>query len=94
MPQDETPRQPQALQADGRVELQPHQDASHGAYPEQVFAGESGDPIWEQPGSRRQQAEQGHAAQQRIPRVTPEEKIPPGRIIDLVQAQQARHPRK
>ena len=81
MPKDETPRQPQAFQADGRDDSLPRQDTGHGAYPEQVFAGESGDPIWEAPGLW-------------LPRFSPEEKIPPGRIIDLVQAQQARRPRK
>jgi hypothetical protein len=86
MPQDETPRQPQAFQADGRDESQPRQESGNGAYPEQpppeqVFAGESGDPIWEAPGPRP-------------PRYSREEKIPPGRIIDLVQAQQSKRSRK
>ena len=87
MPKDETPRQLQALQAGGRLQPQPHDEAGHGACPEQVFAGESGDPIWEPLGAR---PPAGQSALQRPPRVPPEEKVPPGRIIDLVQAQQAK----
>ena len=71
MPKDETPRQPQAFQADGRDDSLPRQDTGHGAYPEQVFAGESGDPIWEAPGLR-------------LPRFSPEEKAPPSWSTEAV----------
>ena len=47
------------------------------AYPEQVFAGECGDPIWE--GRRPADARGG----QRVPRTVTEERVPAGRIIDL-----------
>jgi hypothetical protein len=87
MATDETPRQPQALQAGGRLQSQAEGDAGHGAYPEQVFAGESGDPIWEPLGTRAQ------AGQIAPPRVSPDETVPAGRIIDLVQPQPAKRPR-
>jgi hypothetical protein len=87
MPTDETPRQPQAFQAGSRVQSQADGEAGHGAYPEQVFAGESGDPIWESMGTRAQ------AEQAAPPRVSPEEKVPAGRLIDLVQHQPNKRPR-
>jgi hypothetical protein len=87
MPTDETPRQPQALQAGGRLQPQADGDAGHGAYPEQVFAGESGDPIWEPLGTR------APAGPNAPPRMSPEEKVSAGRLIDLVQPQAAKRPR-
>ena len=82
MPQDGTPRQSQALQPET-----PEQDGSQShsnfvtepeAFPEQVFAGECGDPIWE---GRRP----GEARVAKTPRPTSDEHVPAGRIIDLVQ---------
>src|SRR2546421_12826754 len=93
MPKDETPRQPQALQAGGRVQspTQGQDDPSHGAYPEQVFAGESGDPIWEPLGARRPESDQ--ADPQRSPQGSPDERVPAGKIIDLVQTRPSQRPR-
>ena len=96
MPNDQTPPQPQALQADapeGQSQAggdgDPSYDPGYGAYPEQVFAGESGDPIWETQSARRGTVA-GAVAEavfgQREPRVVTDEKIPCGRLIDLVHA--------
>ena len=80
MPTDDTPRQPQALQTGGRLQSQAAGDPGYGAFPEQVFAGESGDPIWEPLGTRTQP---GQAAPPR----SPNDKVSAGRLIDLVQPQ-------
>ena len=93
MPKDQTPPPPQALDPGGRGR-QAQLDAGHGAYqeypqcPEQVFAGESGDPIWETQSARRAAGAVADAVSgipQRVPRA-PENKLRPGRLIDLVQA--------
>ena len=91
MPTDKTPPQPQAQQAPQTGvkggEQQPYDDPSHWAYPEQVFAGESGDPIWEPQSGRRAPGTAAEAAfDHRVPKVVPEEKVPGGRLIDLVHA--------
>ena len=99
MPTDQTPTQPQALQADA-TEGQSQAggeggpsfgEPSYGAYPEQVFAGESGDPIWETQSARRGPGTGAAVVAEAVlgrrePRVMTDEKIPCGRLIDLVHA--------
>ena len=88
MPKDATPRKPQAFQPEDRAQGGSHSqpdaqlpmksDAA-AENPEQVFAGECGDPIWE--GRRPAEARPPH----RVPRTVPEERLPAGRIIELGQ---------
>ena len=66
MPTDETPPQPQAMA--------PEQREQESLPPEQVFAGENGDPIWEPQWAQRQ----GGAGRA--------ERLPPGRLIDLAKS--------
>ncbi len=73
MQSDLTPPEPGAAPAHGTFHADQDIDFS------QALAGESGDPIWE---SRPPQVEAGRA--RRAVR-EPEGKLPPGRIIDLVQ---------
>jgi hypothetical protein len=86
MPTDETPRQPQAMPIDAGA--QPGHWWTDSASPEQVFAGENGDPIWEP------QPFPAPGRNERLRRAVrePEGKLPPGRLIDLVQPRPAPPP--
>lgn len=83
MPSDQTPRQPQAVQPEGKV-----QTAHEGDFAESL-SGESGDPIWE---THAPQAEAGRAERARRAVREPEGKLPAGRIIDLEQTQRPAAP--
>jgi hypothetical protein len=78
MPSDQTPRQPGATPSQGTSEAGLDADFS------QALAGESGDPIWE---SDAPQPESGRTERARRAMREPEGKVPPGRLIDLVQGQ-------
>jgi hypothetical protein len=76
MPQDQTPPQPQAQP--------PEDEGQPAAPPEQVFAGENGDPIWE-PAWGQPQGHPGTSRAERLRRAgrEPEGKLQAGKLIDL-----------
>ena len=84
MPSDQTPHQPQAFQPDDPPAGARYGDVSHEGEFSQALAGESGDPIWE---SSPPQPDAGRAERARRAVREPEGRLPPGRIIDLVQGQ-------
>ena len=74
MPQDQTPPQLQPPQDDGQPT----------APPEQVFAGENGDPIWEPAwGPGQGPGASGRAERLRRAVREPEGKLAAGKLIDL-----------
>jgi hypothetical protein len=74
MPQEQTPPQPQAQP--------PEDEGQPTAPPEQVFAGENGDPIWE-PAWGPGQGGTGRAERLRRAVREPEGKLAAGKLIDL-----------
>ena len=94
MPFEQTPSQPQAFQSEAFPPQPPQpdesgRDARDGELARasdfaESLAGESGDPIWE---SSPPQADAGRAEPARRAAREPEGKLPPGRMIDLIQGQ-------